>query len=253
MKIAGLILISLGVLLSSQTVGAQTTADSAAQSKPPVTTPPPATPPATPASDQQSDETAGKQTNHIAGILPNYRAVDAGKILPPMTVGGKLKLAGKDSLDYGSFTFAGLLAAYDMGTKAYPEFHQGVPGYGRYFWHTFADQAVANVFTEALVPIATREDPRYYTLGHGGFFRRTWYAANRLVVTKTDAGGTSFNFSEILGNGMGAGVSSLYYPGQERTAYKVTQNWMTQVAADGLANIVKEFWPDIRRKLHHGN
>src|SRR5579863_9198181 len=169
LKIGAVFLMSIGVLLSSQLAGAQATADSAAQSKPPVTTLPPATPP----SDQQSDDTAGKQTNHIAGILPNYRAVDAGRILPPLTRGGKLKLATKDSLDYGSFGFAGLLAAYDMGTKAYPEFRQGLPGYGRYFWHTFADQAVANFFTEAIVPIATHEDPRYYTLGHGGFFRRT--------------------------------------------------------------------------------
>jgi hypothetical protein len=27
--------------------------------------------------------------------------------------------------------------------------------------------------TEAIVPALTHEDPRYYTLGHGGFLKRT--------------------------------------------------------------------------------
>src|SRR2546422_4040461 len=69
----------------------------------------------------------------------------------------------------------------------------------------------------AIVPAATRQDPRYYTLGHGGFFRRTGYAVSRLLITRTDSGVRTFNFSEIIGNGAGAGVSDLYYPARVRT------------------------------------
>jgi hypothetical protein len=83
----------------------------------------------------------------------------------------------------------------------------------------------------------------------GGFLRRFAYAATRLVITKTDSGRTTINFSEILGNGMEAGIADAYYPAQDRTAWKTVDNWGTQIGADGIANIVKEFWPDIRRKL----
>lgn len=224
-------------------------ADSNSQAKPPVTTAPPATPPA----DQQSDSTVGKQTKHIVGIVPNYRAVDADRIMPPLSVEGKFRLAIYDSFDYGSFVFAGLQAAYYQGTRAYPEFGNGPAGYGRYYWHAFSDQTVSNMLTDALVPIATREDPRFYTSGHGSVLRRSIHAFDRLVITKTDAGGETFNISEVVGTGIGSGITSLYYPGRERTFAKVAANWETQILSDGIANIVKEFWPDIRRKLHHGN
>jgi hypothetical protein len=80
---------------------------------------------------------------------------------------------------------------------------------------------------------------------HGGFLRRIGYAVTRLLITKTDSGGRGFNFSEIVGNGAGAGVSNLYYPRSERTWTKTGQKWLTQVAVDGVFNIAKEFWPDI--------
>jgi len=41
-------------------------------------------------------------------------------------------------------------------------------GYGRYYWRAFLDGVSGTYFTEAIVPVILREDPRYYTLGHGG-------------------------------------------------------------------------------------
>jgi hypothetical protein len=37
--------------------------------------------------------------------------------------------------------------------------------------------------TEAIFPAQTREDPRYYTPGHGGFLKRSRYAFTRLLIT----------------------------------------------------------------------
>jgi hypothetical protein len=59
----------------------------------------------------------------------------------------------------------------------------------------------------------------------------------------------SFNFSEIVGNGMEAGLSNLYYPAQERGLRKTAENWGTQLEAASLNNIIREFWPDIRHKF----
>ena len=167
-----------------------------------VRTPAPNTTPA----DQKADNSEGKQTKRMFGVVPNFAAVSADPELPALTVRGKFKLATQDSVDYSSFVWAGMLAGQSMALKSYPEFRNGIAGYGRYYWRAFADQASGSFFTEALVPAITHEDPRYYTLGHGGFFfHRAGYALSCVVVTKTDSGGSGFNYAEIVGNGMEAG------------------------------------------------
>lgn len=197
----------------------------------------------------QESTAGGEQSKRILWVIPNYRAVSADTRLPALSFGGKFKLATEDSFDYSSILVAGFMAGTSMAKNETPEFHQGGAGYARYFWHSFADQAVGNYLTEFIVPYATHEDPRYYTLGHGGIFKRTYYAVNRLFITRTDSGGRTFNFSEIVGNGAGAGISNLYYPSPERTWTKTGQKWASQVALDGIFNVMKEFWPDVRHSI----
>ncbi|GAC1622830.1 MAG: hypothetical protein NVS9B13_16010 [Candidatus Acidiferrum sp.] len=185
----------------------------------------------------------------MMGIIPNFAAVSADTVLPPLTVKGKFKLATQDSVDYSSFVWAGVLAGQSMALRADPELRNGPAGYGRYYWRAFADQASGSYFTEAIVPALTHEDPRYYTLGHGGFFHRTRYALSRVVLTKTDSGNISFNFSEIVGNGMEAGLSTFYYPPEERSLSNTALNFVSQLEAASTNNFFREFWPDIRRKF----
>jgi hypothetical protein len=125
----------------------------------------------------------------------------------------------------------------------------GFAGYGRYYWRTFADGVSGTFFTEAIIPALTHEDPRYYTLGQGGFFRRTGYAISRAFVGKTDSGDTRFNTSEVVGNALEAGLSNAYYPPEERGFSQTTLNWGTQMESAVLNHIVQEFWPDIRKKV----
>jgi hypothetical protein len=103
---------------------------------------------------------------------------------------------------------------------------------------------------EAFVPTVTKEDPRYYTLGRGGFFKRTGYAVSRLLITRTDVGNATFNFSEVVGAGAAAGISNLYYP-PGNTWVKTYQRWGSQLFQDALSFEAKEFWPDINRYVFH--
>jgi hypothetical protein len=191
------------------------------------------------------------QTKRILGVIPNYRSVSADTQLPAQSFRDKFWLATQDSFDYSSFILAGAIAGVAQAQKSYPEFRQGASGYGRYYWHAFADQAIGNYFTEAIVPSLTGEDSRYYTLGHGNFLHRSGYAVSRLFITRTDSGGRTFNISEIGGNLAGAAVSDSYYPSRERTWTKTQQKWFTQVGLDGVFNLFKEFWPDLNRSIFH--
>jgi hypothetical protein len=226
-----------------------------APQSPPSTKPNPQAPepsPAPPDAGQSDDSSQGQQTKRILGVVPNFQAVSANTVLPPLTLKQKFWLATEGSFDYSSFISIGFQSAVEQATKTYPEFGQGAVGYGRYYWHTLADSAVENYFTAAIFPAITREDPRYYTLARGGFVHRTRYAISRLWTTKNDAGAPTFNFSEILGSGLATEVSGFYYPRQERGgAAETLERWASQVLTDGVGNVFQEFWPDINHKFFH--
>ena len=200
-----------------------------------------------------STQAAGEpqQTKRILGIVPNFRSVSAGVVLPPQSPKEKFKTGLEDSFDYSAVIFVGIQAGIAQATKSYPAFHQGAAGYARYYWHTFADQADENLLVESILPTVTHEDSRYYTLGHGGFVKRSIYAATRIAITRKDDGEPTVNVSEIVGAGAAAGISSAYYPGQYYTWTKTGQRWLTNLILDGATLYVKEFWPDINRKFSH--
>ena len=193
----------------------------------------------------------GRQTKRILFMIPNFRAVSADQQLPPQSVKEKFKTATLDSVDYSSFIFVGGQAAVAQANSSYPEFGQGARGYGRYYWHTLADAINENYWVEFIVPSVLHQDTRYYTLGKGDFAKRLGYAFTRIVVTRTDEGQETFNFSEILGAGAFSGIANLYYPSQERTVTKTYQRWVTNLAIDGCTFAFKEVWPDINNAVFH--
>jgi len=202
--------------------------------------------------DANPEDQEGKQPKRILWIIPNYRAVGANTYLPPLSFKEKFWLATEDTFDYSDFIFVAGLAGISMAQKSQPTFGQGAAGYGRYYWRVFVDSAIENYMTEAIVPAATKEDPRYYTLGKGGFAKRTGYAISRLFITRTDSGKNTVNLSELIGAGAAAGIGNAYYPAQSNSWVKTYQRWGTQVALDGVFNMLKEFWPDIDRVVFHG-
>jgi hypothetical protein len=193
----------------------------------------------------------GKQTSRILYIFPNFRAVSVDTKLPPQSAKEKFWQTTQDSFDYSSFIFVGALAGVAQAESSVPEFRQGAAGYGRYYWHTFADQADENYWVEFLFPVALHQDSRYYTRGRGGVVKRAGYAFSRIVITRKDDGGETFNASEVIGAGASAGISNLYYPSPERTWTKTGQRWVLNVGLDGATFLIREFWPDVNSAIFH--
>jgi hypothetical protein len=192
-----------------------------------------------------------QQTKRVLGIMPNFSSVSADEKLPPLSPKDKFVLAGRNSFDYSSFFIAGIQAGFAMNSASYPEFHQGAAGYARYYWHTLADTADENFTVGGVAPIVFKQDPRFYTLGHGSFGKRVLYAASRVVISRGDSGNEMPNFSEVIGAGAASGISSLYYPTRYRTWTKVGQKWLTSMLIDGTNFTFKEFWPNINHKAFH--
>jgi len=212
---------------------------------------PPASPQKTTGSPDAVSPNGAQQTKRVLGIVPNFSSGSADTKLPPQTPKQKLTLAARNSFDYSSFLVAGVQAGISMNGNSYPEFHQGAAGYARYYWHTLADTADENFMVGGLGPILFHQDNRFYTLGHGGFRKRTFYAVTRVLVTRQDDGSKMFNFSEVVGSGAAAGVSTLYYPKQYQTWTKVGQKWLTSDLIDCFNFFWKEYWPDVNKRVFH--
>ena len=204
----------------------------------------------TPTPKVDPDDQTGLQTKRILWIIPNFRSVSASVQLPPQSFKEKLWLATQESFDYSAFIYEGIVAGIAMAGKSEPSFGQGAAGYGIYYAHTFADGTIENYMVQAVVPAITKEDSRYYTLGHGGILKRSGYALSRILITRTDSGKESFNISEVVGAGAAAGISNVYYP-PGNTWVKTYQRWGSQVLQDAIDFEFKEFWPDVNRALFH--
>ncbi len=132
-----------------------------------------------------------------------------------------------------------------------------VPLYGRHPWPTayperfgaaLGDIVSQDFFGDFLLASAFHEDTRYVRRGPTHrFFRRITYAVSRSIITRTDAGAATFNWANVLGTAMSAGLSNAYYPAVSRTAKAAARNWGITLADSGFANLFPELWPDLHR------
>jgi hypothetical protein len=183
----------------------------------------------------------------VLGVLPNYRTANETGIYTPITTKQKFTIATKDSFDYPLIMLGAGIAGLGQLTNENPSFGQGAAGFARRFGTSYADQAIGNMMTEAIFPTFLHEDPRYFRRGYGSKWSRTFYAASRVLVTRTDAGNWRFNYSEVIGNATGVAISNAYYPDNRNVGANVAKLGQ-QIAIDAISQVLKEFWPDIKRR-----
>ena len=188
--------------------------------------------------------TSSAPDHRIFGVMPNFTTVENGEAIAPIDAHQKFRMASLNTFDPFVYPLVGFMA---LTTRSYGS---GPRGYVKQYAASLADNVSGNFMTTAVLPSLLHQDPRYFERGAGGFLSRFGYAASRTAVTRGDSGRHQVNVSEILGTAIAAGVSNLYYPGSKRTAADTLERCGLQVTWDSLANELKEFWPDIRRRLH---
>jgi hypothetical protein len=188
------------------------------------------------------------QDKRLFGVIPNYKTSPSLVDYVPLSKREKIKLGTEDALDRGTFVLAAEFAGYGQLTNDHPAFGQGVEGYAHRFVTSYADWAIGDYMTEAIFPVLLHQDPRYFRKGDGSGFGRMIYAMGQIFLTHTDSGGHTFNFSEIGGNAAAVAISQAYYP-DTRTARDAAATLGMQVGVDMASNVLKEFYPDLRRAL----
>jgi len=183
-------------------------------------------------------------------VLPDFLTVH-GNSLPPMTTGQKFAVVAENSFDPVEFPWYAFQTVISQVNNADPTYGSGWGGFGKRYALNFANGTSENFMVGAIMPTLLHEDPRYYQMGSGGFWRRAGYAIGRIVMTRTDCGRSTVNLSELLGAGAAATLANVYQPHDERTLPNTLSVWGTQMAYDTLFNILYEFWPDIAKGLTH--
>jgi hypothetical protein len=201
------------------------------------------------AAKKNQEQTSGVSNDRLFWTLPNFLTVNSTHV-PPLTTGQKFKVVARGTFDPVEYPYIAFLAGISQAEDSEPGYGQGSAGYGKRYGAAFTDNAIENFMTAAILPSLLKQDPRFYQSDRGGFGRRLGYAMSRIVVTRSDSGHTQFNFSEVAGSAIAAAISTYsYHPSDDRTLGNTGSVWGTQVGWDTVTLVVKEFWPDIHRKL----
>jgi len=254
----------------------------AAQQTPPLANPAPSTAPQS-STDKDKDDNgkdaqaksaqgqkAGTSNDRLFLALPNFLTLENAGNVPPLTSGQKFKVVARGAFDKIEFPWYGILAGISQAENSEPGYGQGWEGYGKRYASAFADGTIENFMVGAVMPSLFHQDPRFFQTSEGSFGHRAGYAVSRIFVTRTDSGHSQFNYSEIIGSALSAGISTnTYHPrafittrwdpttnmvtyvhnASSRTLPNTLSVWGTQICYDTITIVIKEFWPDVHRKM----
>ena len=194
----------------------------------------------------QAPAVQAPEDKRIFGVIPNNRTTENSIPFHKITPKQKITIAFKDSFDWPVYPTAALFATLYQLENQNPSFGQGMEGYAKRFGTAYGDQMIGNMMTEGFVPALGHQDPRYFRLGEGSKMHRTYYALKAILVARMDSGKMTFNFSEWGGNASAAAISNLYYP-DTRDWNDNLQKLLIACGTDAFSNVLKEFWPDVKR------
>jgi len=171
----------------------------------------------------------------------------ANKDALPLSAGQKYQLFFKSASDPWPFVLTAFGAGIDQAENSFPEYGQGIQGYGKRFGAGYADYFTGNLLGNAVLASLLKEDPRYFQKGTGSSTSRFLWAASSTVWCKRDKGGWGPNYANVGGNLIGSAIARAYYPESERTVSDTITDGLTVSAEGVIGSEVIEFWPDIAR------
>jgi hypothetical protein len=178
---------------------------------------------------------------------PHYKP---GAALCTLEVKDKFILFVADTFDPVTFLISGFNAGIGQAENTDPSYGQGAAGYAKRFGANMAGQAASGFFKDFAYPTIFAEDPRYYRLGEGSGQRRFFHAVEHVYLARGENGSRMPNISEWLGTTSAVLLGNTYHPDNRRGFTNTAQRVGSGVASDIGYDVLREFWPEIARKLH---
>jgi hypothetical protein len=186
-------------------------------------------------------------TPKLRVTLPTRRdmTILPGQTAPSLTDHNKVVLGLKESVTIFSVLGWASSAGYSHLTNGSPNYGTDKGAFGERLGATALRNVSENIFSVSLFAPLLHEDPRYYKMGKdNSLLKRTLYAATRPLITRTDDGRSTANFSLLAGNLFGAALTDAYYPPTNRGASQTFRTFGTSVGGSAFGFVVTEFLDD---------
>ena len=177
-------------------------------------------------------------------ILPGQQA-------PRLTASNKFVMGVKDSVS--PFSMVGWVASalYAQALNGAPSYGSNGKAFAQRLGASAARASSEDIFSNSILAPIFHEDPRYYKMGRGhNFMKRLVYAGTRTIITRTDEGRSTANYSLLAGNLAGSALTNVYYPQRNRTASQTMETFAGSVGGSALGFVVSEFLSDTLAIMH---
>ena len=177
-------------------------------------------------------------------------AQDAAAASGPVTVEQKWQFFVQETFTPLTIVASAATAGESEASNTDPKYGVGGIAMAKRFAAASVDNVTQNFFSDFVMASVLHEDTKYRRRGEQyGFWARVGYAVSRAVVTRTDTGASTVNWSNFTGTALSVGLSNAYYPARSRNLNATAINWGFSTAGVGFANLFPEFLPDFKRWL----
>ena len=206
----------------------------------------------TPASPLVANYVEAPGQTATPNVAPKYaKYIPAGYVAQPLTAHDKVVLGLKDLYSPLNFLSVIISAGYEHVTNSSPNYGTDKGAFGERLGAAEIRETTEGLFTDAVFTPLFHEDPRYYVRGYGhSFLDRTFHAASRTLVTRTDNGGHQINAGLLLGYAASSALSYTYYPQINKNFHDTASTFGSSVGGAALGFAVDEFSDDILIAIH---
>ena len=167
----------------------------------------------------------------------------------PLTAGEKFGLFAWNSVSLFTIVGSAASAGIKQARNTQTGYGQGAEGYFKRFGASMASAASNNFFGTFLLPSLLHQDPRFFVRETGNFGDKVGYATSRIVITRSDRGGETINWSGMLGPLAGSALANTYLPEDSQGVGNTFSRWGISLGSTAASNVLREFWPSIIRGL----
>jgi hypothetical protein len=180
-----------------------------------------------------------EEQQRVLGFIPNfYTTYDHDAV--PLTAKLKFELALKVSVDPVTFAATGFLAGLNQA-DGYPNYVQGMKGYGQRFGAVYANDFTDIMVGGAILPSILHQDPRYFYQGTGTTKSRLLHALSSPIICKGDNGRWQPNVSSLGGYLASGAIANAYYPQSNRGVGLMFNLFAVDLSANIANGVLQEF------------
>ena len=169
-------------------------------------------------------------------------------IAPPLDFKGKTDYFLKSAFSVESLGRVGLMTTIGQIGGVEEEWGSGGPAYGRRMRNNYTRHLVSSSIRYG-VGAARGEDPRFYRSGKEGFLPRLGFVLSRSFIVQMDDGSKSVAIGRLSGSFAGNTLAEWMRPGTEDPLRSGLTRTAIGLSSDTGMRMIREFWPDIKRKF----